>query len=695
MSSRARRAWRSLYKRLLRHLNGLAMTINMNILIPDSWLREYLKTKATPKQIKEYLSLCGPSVERIHETKGEPVYDIEITTNRPDAMSIAGVAREAAAILPRFGIQAKLIGDPYKFSFSKHRYDGPKKLSITTDAKLNPRFMAIVFENVKIGPSPAWLVKKLEQTGIRSINTVVDITNYLMHAYGQPAHVFDYDAISKQTMILRASKKGEKITTLDGKTHTLPGDDIVIEDGSGRLIDLCGIMGGQKSAVKETTTNVVLFLQTYDPVHIRKTSMALAHRTEAATLFEKGTDSELVMPVMIAGMKLMEQLAGGKTASKLYDIYPKPYKPMTVSCRREKIDAYLGRQLSEKIIKDILVSLGFATNITKAEVSVLVPSFRQDVAIDVDIIEEIARMYGYHTIATKLPDSEPPVVTPDPVLTWEEEIKIRLRDWGFTELYTYSMISEKLMDTFGLDKTKAYKIINPLSEEWVYMRPNLLPSILAIIEQNLHTQDTLALFELSMIYQYRHENLPEEIPMLVVAGTGRAFFAAKGVAQAIFDIFGIPFPKATKTTPSEFYDSYRFLALGEYGSVGEIRMDLLDRLGIKKPVTLLELDFSKLVSHAKKEKSYQPIPKYPELVEDLSFVVPPDTHVGPMMDMIKTVSYLIHNVTLLDVHENSRTFHMTYLDPKRNLTNEDILPIRKKITSLVEKKFSATIKGSA
>jgi len=682
----------------------------MNILVPDSWLREYLKTQATPKQIKEYLSLCGPSVERIHEVKGEPIYDMEITTNRPDAMSIAGVAREAAAILPRFGIKASFVNDPYKGSTlaRKTRADPShaKKLAITTDHRLNPRWSSIVFEGVTVAPSPKWLAEKLEKTGIRSINNVVDITNYVMHAYGQPAHVFDYDTIAPKngipTMILRASKKGEKITTLDGKTHTLPGDDIVIEDGSGRLVDLCGIMGAQNSAIGDTTTNVVLFLQTYDPVHIRKTSMALAQRTEAATLFEKGIDSELVMPVMMEGMKLMEQLTGGRIASKLYDLYPKPYKPYSVSCSRQKIDTYLGTKLSNKIIKEILAPLGFTTNITKTEVRVTVPSFRRDITIDVDIIEEIARMYGYHTILTKLPDTEPPVVTPDPVLTWEEEVKMRLRDWGFTETYTYSMISEKLMETFELDKTKSYKITNPLSEEWVYMRPSLLPSILTTIEQNLHTQDALALFELSMVYRYNQGNparpaggLPEEQPMLIVAGTGRAFFAAKGVAQALFDLFGIPFPKANKTTPSEFYDPYRFLPLGEYGSVGEIKMDLLDTVGIKKPVTILELNFSHLVSHAKKEKSYQPISKYPPIVEDFTFTVPVDTKVGPIMDAIKTANPLIQNVTLLDTYKNTRTFHITYLDPKRNLTNENIVPIREKIATLMEEKFGATIKGSA
>ncbi|MBI2404872.1 phenylalanine--tRNA ligase subunit beta [Candidatus Gottesmanbacteria bacterium] len=661
----------------------------MNLLIPDSWLREFLKTKATPKQMKEYLSLCGPSVEHIHVVNGEPVYDIEITTNRPDAMSVVGVAREAAAILPRFGIQAKLIGDPYHSNASKQGSTlRSKKLAITTDSKLNPRFTAMVFEHVKVSPSPAWLVRKLEQTGIRSINTVVDITNYLMRTYGQPAHVFDYDTIRTKngipTMILRASKKGETITTLDGKTHTLPGDDIVIEDGGGRIIDLCGIMGGENSRVRNTTTNVILFLQTYDPTHIRRTSMALSHRTEAAGLFEKGLDSELVLPVFVKGKELMRELTAAKPASRLYDIYPKRYKPYTVWCSRQKIDAYLGIKLDNREIRTILERLGFAVKRSKTEVTVTVPSFRQDVTIDVDSIEEIARMFGYHNIGAKLPEGELSQASSPPELAWEEEVKNRLRDWGFTETYTYSMISEKLMDAYALNKQKAYNITNPLSEEWVYMRPSLLPSMLATIEQNLHVRPSLKLFELAITYAYQEGDLPKETPVLIIGMTGQAFFELKGIAQVLFDLFGIPFPKSENAPEAGYYDPNRSLVLGDYGTVGELA---------GRSITVLELDFAKLVRNAKRGKSYRPIPKYPPVVEDLSFIVPAGTHIGPMMDAMRAVSTLIHTITLLDMYENNRTFHITYLDPKRNLTNENIVPIREKIVTLMEEAFGATVRA--
>ena len=642
----------------------------MKILLPDSWLREFLVTKASPEQIKEYLSLCGPSVERIHRENGEPIYDIEVTSNRPDSMSILGIAREAAAILPRFGIKAKLVNDPYevKLGAQSSKLRAGKKLNIRTDATLNPRWTSVVIDSVKVGPSPAWLRKRLEATGIRSLNTIVDITNYVMRAYGQPVHAFDYDQVLPKngvpTMILRASKKGERIITLDGKTHSLPGGDIVIEDGSGRLIDLCGIMGAENSAVKASTKTIVLFMQTYNPVNIRRTTMSLAHRTEAASLFEKGLDSKLVYPSILKGIELVAQIAGGKVASKIYDIYPKPYKRYSVTVTKEKLTNYLGVSLRDLDIANILTPLGFKPRLTKSAVSAEVPSFRRDVEIDVDIIEEIARIYGYHNIKPKLPSTEPPVVIPDPTLSWEEEIKIRLRDWGYTETYTYSMISEELMDIFGLDKKKAYKIANPLSSEWIYMRPTLLPSMLSAINQNLNFKSELKLFELSMIYEYRQENLPNEKPVLLVAWTGNKYYETKGIAEALLSLFGIPLP-----------------SLASYAS-----------LKLVEDVTILEMDFAKMVKDAKPTKVYKPIPKYPPSYEDLALIIPPETPIGPLIETLKKVDPLVADVTLLDSYENVRTLHVTYLSPEKNLTTEDLRPIREKILKVAEEKFNALLK---
>ncbi len=673
----------------------------MNILIPDSWLREFLETNATPKQIKEYLSLCGPSVERIHNEGNETVYDVEVTSNRPDSMSILGVAREAAAILPRFGIAAKLKNDPYdldtKASIKHYQTKGSKKLHIETDSILNPRWVSIVIDNVSVKPSPKWLQLKLKLTGIRPLNTIVDVTNYFMRAYGQPAHAFDYDEIKPKndipTMILRASKKGEKLTTLDGKNHTLPGGDIVIEDGSGRLIDLAGIMGGQNSSIKISTKTIVLFMQTYDPVNIRRTTMSLAHHTDAASLFEKGLDEELVLPTILNGIEMVKQVAQGVVVSKLYDIYPNPYKPYSVSVNREKVDAYVGTHLDDNNITDILSSLGFASSLTDKKITVGVPSFRRDIEIDVDIIEEIARMYGYHNVSATLPDSSPPVIQPDPILKWEEEIKIRLRDWGFTETYTYSMISDELMDIFELDKAKAYKISNPLSSEWVYMRPSLQPSVLQALKNNLRHSKDIRIFELSMIYQWVSGSIPNECSILIVVWSGNRFLEAKGLAETLFELFGIPFPQPDTKQQLKWKNPHLRLSLGTFGSVGILRDDIQHALGITTQLTVLDLNISKLVMHAKQYKTYIPIPKYPPVIEDMTYILIPRTQIGDVSSTIKSISELVDSVKLLTQFENTATFRIHYLNHMQPLTDEEVKQIRQKIKDTVESKFGAKLKG--
>jgi len=677
----------------------------MNILIPDQWLREYLKTKATPEQIKEYLSLCGPSVERITKVANEIVYDIEVTTNRPDSMSVIGIAREAAAILPRFNLAAEFVNDPYKLKFSKlappNSKSRLKPLHIKTDAKLNPRWTSVVLTNVTVKDSPAWLKKYLELTGIRPLNNVVDITNYLMRAYGQPAHAFDYDRIGKNknkipVMLLRESKNGEGLTTLDGKTHTLPGHDIVIEDGNGTLIDLCGIMGAENSSIKNATTSVVLFMQTYDPGHIRKSSMALAHRTEAATLFEKGLDLELVLPTIYKSVELMQELAHAQIASPVYDVYDSKYEPVNVTVSKEKLTTYLGGAvLPDEEITDILQSLQLEAKLTKTEITVKVPSFRRDIAIDVDIIEEVARIYGYHRIVATLPASAPPSTTVDPTFFWEEEVKVRLRDWGFTETYTYSMISDELMDLFNLNKQNAYKIANPLSSEWVYMRPALIPSLLVNTKQNLNIRAEFQTFELSNIYKYRKNELPEETAILAIVLTGERFYETKGLAERLFALFGISFsPVKIDELKYPEWNPDRSVQFDEFGVCGEIKTDLLQKLGIKIPICVLELKFAKLVEKVNQVKRYTPISKFPPVIEDLSFTVPAQTPVGELMNSISAVSDKIHAVQFLNKFENTVSVRMEYLNPVQPLTPEEVNTLRQQIIEVVERSFNAQLKGS-
>ncbi len=665
----------------------------MNILIPDSWLREYLETVATPADIQRCLSLCGPSVEKVEKINSDYIYDIEVTTNRIDTFSVYGIAREAVAILPEFGIPAKLKQIAFKDVVTGST---PLDIKIIDKQKLCRRILAVKLSNIQLGPSPDWLVKHLKAVGQRPLNNIIDITNYVMWELGHPIHAFDYDRLTNKTILVRLAKTGEKLTTLDGKTYKLVGGEVIFDDNTGTIIDLPGIMGTLNTVVTDKTKNVLLFIENSDPAKIRFASMTHAIRTQAAVINEKNPDPELAWTVLKRALQLANDLIQPKSISQICDIYPEPPSPKTVSLAQFQLNKYMGSNIKTDRIKRILSALGFHVKYypkTHPQYLITAPSWRAaDINIPEDIIEEIARIYGYHNISLRLPDTEPPLTFPDPLLFYEDDLKIRLRDWGFTEVYSYSMISEELMDIFQLDKSQAYKISNPLSKEWIYMRPSLWPSILSVIKENLNHQENLKIFELAMTYNYRKADLPIESPILLVLWTGNHFLEAKGVAESIFEYLGIDFPKPDTKHLLDWYANIK-LSLGKYGSLGLVDVNLLDKLGIKKEVTVLELDFSQLVAHAKPLKTYRPIPKYPPAIEDLTFELPPHTFVGEILNEIKSISPQISQVELRDLYENNATFRIYYLGRKQQISADQVAYLRKQIISSIRHKFSANLKG--
>ena len=329
----------------------------MNIKITYNWLLEYLDTDADPYELQKYLSLCGPSIERVEKIDDDYSLDIEVTSNRIDSASVYGIAQEASAILPQFGKKAKLKFNPLeKYTFkSLGKQTGELTAEIKLlDPKLASRVTAIILSNIEIGKSPELISKRLTMCDIKSINNVVDISNYLMLSLGQPNHTFDYDKIVDHKLHIRESKKGETVKTLDEKEIILPGGDIVIEDGSGNLTDLAGIMGGYDSMISDSTKNVLLLLETYDPKKIRKTSMTTGQRTIAATYFEKGLDPERIESTLVYGVELLKEYASATVDSDVIDIYPQPVKPKNITDSVQKINQLIGEHVAAKKMKEIL-----------------------------------------------------------------------------------------------------------------------------------------------------------------------------------------------------------------------------------------------------------------------------------------------------------------------------------------------------
>ncbi len=647
----------------------------MNIQILDSWLREHIKTAAKPNEIAKVLSLSSVSVERLEKTGEDYLYDIEVTTNRVDLMSVVGIAREASAALTQNGFKTEFI----------EKTKGPLKtgpnelLNIEIDKNLVNRVTAAILD-VKVDKSPNKIVYRLEKSGIRALNNLIDVTNYIMRELGHPAHVFDYDRLGKK-IVIRESFQGETITTLDNKTHILKGGDIIATDGNGRIIDLLGIMGLENSVVTNNTKRIVLFFDNNNPKKIRRTSLGLGIRTEAAILNEKNVDPELITPTIQRGIELYERYATGKLVGNIVDIYPNKPLVVTVKARKKRISQIIGVEIDDKTIIQILEKLSFKVRVKKEILEVTIPSFRaQDITIEEDIIEEVARIYGYDKIPNFLPPitGKSPLNLQDSDFYWENRIKDSMKYWGFSEVYTYSMVSEDLFE--GPNET-AVKILNPLSEDHVYMRSTLVPSLLEVARNNYF--EPIKLFEIANVYIKRSNNLPNEKLRLagVIKKENKAlFFEAKGVVESLFEDLGITSFEFKKRSGG---------GTGADVFIGDRQAGNIELL--EENIVNFELEFDRIIEMATTRKVFTPIPQYPPIIEDIRIEQQEVTEYQKIVNLIASISPIIVNVKLIDEYDNKKTFRITYQDKNRSLSNEDVIPIRGKLIENLKSKLHARV----
>lgn len=650
----------------------------MNILILDSWLREYLETKATPEQIGEALSLTSISAEKIEKYgDNDTVYDFEVTTNRPDLMSVINIAREAATVLNQEGIEA---------AFRAPIYHEPEKGEISTsievknDPELVNRVLGVIME-VNLKESPEEIKKRLDASGIRSLNNIIDVTNYVMREVGHPTHVFDFDRLNTKTLTIQESKKGDEIETLDNKKYESLGGDIVALDDNGRIVDLLGVMGTENSVVTDNTKRIFFFIDNLNPHKVRKTSMGLGIRTEAAVLNEKGLDPELSRDALLRGIELYQKFAGGKIISEIIDIYPNKPEQKTVTVSLSKINDVVGIDIPKETSVKILKDLGFGVEEKGEELVVSIPSIRaQEVEIPEDIVEEIARIYGYHN----LPSVLPPTTTTTPYhrendqFYWEARLKEMMKYWGFTEVYTYSMVSEVLLEAAPED---AVTLQNPLTDDGVYMRTTLTPSILEVVRQN-DNSESLKIFEIANVYHKKKADLPQEIRMFagIIKQPDVKLLEVKGLIEQVFTDLGI---KNAEFKQSTTVDVGADVFIGDT-NIGSI--ELLD-----DHIVDFELNFEEILKHVSLKKVYKPVSKFPPIIEDVRILVNQKTPYKEIVDVISSVNDLVVNVELLDVYEDKKTFRVYYQDPTKNLTNEDVKPIREEILEALQTKLKAEI----
>ncbi|HSX18877.1 MAG TPA: phenylalanine--tRNA ligase subunit beta [Candidatus Saccharimonadales bacterium] len=686
----------------------------MNILVPVSWLREYLKTDVAAKTVASFLTASGPSVERIEKNGEDQVFDVEVTTNRPDAYSIYGMAREANAILVANGQKSQLI-EPAGINQSLEP-DTKNKLilDVSVDKKLCPRFTAIIIDNVKIGPSPALIKNRLEACGIRPINNIVDITNYIMLELGQPMHAFDYDKIKGSKMTLRESKEGESVRTLDGTNRKLPKGTIVIQDAE-KLIDLCGIMGGENSAISTRTKRVILFAQSYDQIRVRKTTQVLAFRTDAAARFEKGIDLEGILKALKKSVALAKKNAGAKIASELIDIYAKPKLPIKITLSAQKLNNYLGIELPIEKAAKILTLLGFEVKTTAQNLTATPPSYRvADVELPEDLIEEVARVYGYHSLPSKLPSGEIPSSTGS-ILENVIAVKKALKFLGLTEIISYSIISKELLALTQIPEKDAVELSNPLSTEWQFMRPTIVPSLLQVVAQNQNLRSNLKLFEIAKTYlpaeasakagEKVTDGLPKQNLKVAFVLQNSSFEKIKGLVENLFEIIKREpkFEKFQGQNPLSENSQFAIIKCTNQtvGGVGVLKQSVADALGIEGSTFIAEIDLTTCYQLPATNSSYKSIPKFPPVIEDISAIFDEKQTASEIITEVKRAGEpLVKNIEIVDIFRGDKigkgkksvTLRLTYQEKDGTPKQEEVTRFRGIITGHLESYLKAQVR---
>jgi phenylalanyl-tRNA synthetase beta chain len=645
------------------------------------------------------------------------VLELDLTPNRGDCLSMVGVAREVAALL---GVKVKLPAVPT----GAGRETG-EEAAVTVkvqDPDLCLRYSMRIITDLKIGPSPLWLQQRIRAAGMRPINNMVDVTNYVMLELGQPLHAFDYDRIKDGSIIVRRAKPGEKLVTLDGKERELHPDMLLIADPEG-AVGIAGVMGGANSEVSAGTRTILLESACFHHLNNRKTTKALGLRSEASNRFEKGVDPNGTLLAANRAAYLMEELGAGRVSPQVIDIYPQEIKPRQIIARTERINQLLGTKLPAEKIKSILTGLEFKVT-GSSPFTVEVPTYRPDVEAEYDLVEEVARIYGYNRIeGTMIAGQLTPAHT-SREQAMQDKTKELLAGWGYSEIVTYSFYNPRSFDRLRMEPDdpvrKTIALYNPLTEDQSVMRTTLLPNMLDTMALNLKRKNTeLALFELGRTYwgQQPLQGLPEEIVHLALGLTGRMgtlnwqqpefkadFFALKGTLEALMKALGIT---GVKYIPEEYpvfhpgRQATLYLGCERLGIIGEIHPDVAEAWEITEKVYLGELNFSLLCAQAQRAIRYRRLPRYPAVARDMALLIDAGVAAEAIGQIISKVGgELLVEANLFDIYQGEQipagkksiAYSLVYQARDRTLTDEEVTAVQQKIVAALEEKLGIKLR---
>lgn len=638
----------------------------------------------------------------------EYIFDFDILHNRPDCLSVIGLARETAATFDKhLTLSTPNVG---------HTEDDIGNwLSVKIEAPdLCPRYTAAMVKDIRIAPSPKWMRDRLRHAGVRPINNIVDITNYVMLEYGQPMHAFDYTCIDDKTIIVRRGRENETTVTLDGQTRTLDSDTLVIADPE-KCVGIAGVMGGENSEITDGTRRIVFESATFDPVSVRTSSRRMGMRTEASGRFEKGLDPENTLPALLRACQLVEQLDAGTVMGGIVDVYPEKKAPRVLSLRPERIRALLGADVPAEFMTDALRRLEFHV----AGEAVTVPSWRGDVEGIADLAEEVGRLWGYDRIPTTLFAGRATRGGLTPLQQFRRRLASACFAAGYTEAKTLSFMSPKTPDRLCMaqddPRRHAVRILNPLGEDQSLLRTSPLPALLDAAARNRNYRaSALRLFESCTVYYPKCDadgnvlpsELPEERHFLTLMMYGGDFYDLKGAVETILAACYVPEPRFTPCTDNPTYHPGRCAAVAaggrDVGVLGQLHPQVTENWGIDTEVYAAELCIEDLFPLVLSCRQYSPLPKYPAVSRDLAVTCAADTYVLRLEDAIRAAAgEALESLRLFDVYSGAQVgegkksvaFSLTLRHPDRTLTDAEADETVARILEQLKSSCCATLRA--
>ncbi len=650
---------------------------------------------------------------------GDVILDLDITPNRPDCLSVIGIAREIAV----------LTGESLRLPEVRYRETEKSIDSFASVDILNPdlcpRYCASLVTGIKITSSPSWLQQRLNGYGMRPINNVVDITNYVMLEYGQPLHAFDYDRLRGRQIIVRRARNGETITTLDGSKRTLNADTLVIADKEG-AVAVAGIMGGLDSEVTDRTDAILLESANFNQAAIRRGCSHLQFQNEASVRFDKGLNSDLPLVPLKRATQLLLELAGGKAAKGIIDVYPGKSQPDVISLTTREVKRLSGSKVSIGEILKVLKALGFECREGDSSSQILVsaPYWRSDVRCSADLVEEVGRIIGYDKVPmTRLSAPLPPQKSKLSLEARQGDLKDKLRSiltgFGFQEILTYSLVSveklQKLSPKLEL-KISPLKVANPMTKEQEYLRTSLRAGLLATLAHNQKFEQAgIRLFEIGKVFLRQGKDLPEEKEMLCALLSGTRgelswqadkesldFFDAKGLAESLLKQLGLKASFGDSDDEGLFPGRGANIVIGEdrVGVLGELHPKVTQAFELSDVACLVEIDLKKLLTKTTGMKEYQPIPRFPSATRDIALVIDEQVSYGTVENIIRSFP-LVTTVTLFDLYrgeqiaEGRKSFaiRIVYQSPSRTLTDEEVDQTQEQMLARLHQELGATLRA--